>query len=107
MAGFTHHDPVMRLALACRVAALRIEHPGFRTIAARQATGIPVSRMEMGNHPKADMARMGRRLLMQLPDMAPADWPDAAMRLRACANAIASRFEETDVQRLGPRRRSA
>jgi hypothetical protein len=101
----TQH-PVARLALAFRTAALRIDLPAVRRIAACDAARIPVTHMEIGRHHKADMARLGRRLLKALPDMPPEEWESARASLRACADAIASRFEETDVVILGRPRRS-
>lgn len=99
-------DPITRLAVALRAAAYRIEAPAIRNIARDSAERIPVSRMEMGHHAKAEMARTGRRLLKALPDLAADELEDARSRLLACADAITSRFEETDFQQLGkPRRR--
>jgi hypothetical protein len=98
--------PITRLALAFRAAAFRIDIAAVRRIAAYDAERIPVSKMEMGRHPKAEMARTGRRLLKALPTIAPEEWEGTRITLRACADAITSRFEETDVQMLGkPRRR--
>jgi hypothetical protein len=41
----------------------------MREIAAHEADRIPVSNMERGNHPKAEMAKTGRRLMRELPTM--------------------------------------
>ncbi|MBV9549828.1 MAG: hypothetical protein JO256_09175 [Alphaproteobacteria bacterium] len=99
------HHPFDALALAMRSAAANIEITRFREIGARAAASIPVLLCERGTGRRAEMARLGRKLLAGLPALAPQDFAEAQKLLRAYADALASRFEETSVERLGTRRR--
>lgn len=97
--------PLTRLAIAMRVAAREIDKPIFRRQAAREAESIPVCNAERGGGKKGEMARLGRITLASLADADPETFPDKAMVLRGCADAITSRFEVTSEISLGDRRR--
>lgn len=97
--------PIDRLVVALNSAAIHIHVKAAREIAGRDAERIPVSNMERGAHPKAEIARTGRRMLRDLANKQPDELADAKSVLTDCANALASRFEETSFQQLGKRRR--
>lgn len=100
-------DPLTRLVLAFRVAALGVNVPMARDIAAREADRIPETRVEKAHGGKAKVAEQGRAILRHLPTMAPDDRPQAARDLRACADALQSAFHITSEVKLGDRRRRA
>lgn len=96
--------PMTRLATALRVAALRINEPTFRKIAVDTVKTIPVCNAEIGGGRRGEMARLGRKTLLRLQEITPDQFEDAASVMRACADAVMSRFEETSVVILGERR---
>ena len=97
--------PMTRLSVALGVAARHIGDLQFRKQAVRDAHNIPKCRSEIGGGRRGEMARLGRKTMLGLLDLAPDQYPDAAAILRACADAVASRFEVTDEVALGERRR--
>lgn len=100
-------DPLTRLVLAFRAAALSIDVPAARGIAAREADRIPETRVEKAHGGKGKVAEQGRAILRHLPTMAAEERQEAARDLRACADALQSAFTITSEVRLGERRRRA
>lgn len=99
--------PLTRLAIAMGSAALNINSATFRKMAVHEAATIPKCRAEIGGGRRGEMARDGRALMAKLLDLKPEELADAAERLRACADAVGSRFEVTSEVSLGDRRRQA
>lgn len=99
--------PLTRLAVAMGSAARNINSGDCRRIAAYDAEKIPKCRAEIGGGRKGEMARAGRELLASLPGLEPGEYADAVARLQAYADAISSRFEVTNEESLGDRRRHA
>jgi hypothetical protein len=97
--------PLTRLVIAMGSAARNITDPASRRAAANDARLIPKCAAEIGGGRKGEMARDGRRLMGQLADLPEEELADAAKRLRAYADAVASSFHVTSEIRLGDRRR--
>jgi hypothetical protein len=97
--------PLTRLVIAMGSAARNIADPASRRSAAIDAVRIPKCAREIGGGKKGEMARDGRRLLAQLADLPEEELADAAKRLRAYADAVASTFHVTSEVKLGDRRR--
>jgi hypothetical protein len=99
-----HKHPMTRLAIAMGVAAHNVEAAWFRKEAVREAQTIPVSNAEIGGGRRGEMARLGRKTMLALADMPAEDRAEAVIVLRACRDAVMSRFEVTSETRLGERR---
>ncbi len=97
--------PIVRLASAMRVAALRINNESFRKQAERDADSLPKCNLERGGGRKGEMARLGRAVLSTLNQIAPEQYAEKAEVLRGCADAVMSDFKETSSVELGKRSR--
>lgn len=100
-------DPLTRLVMAFRVAAVAIDVPAARAIAAREADRIAQTVVEKAHGGKGKVAEHGRAILRHLPTMEAADLPQAAADLRDAADALQSAFYVTSEVTLGERRRRA
>lgn len=107
MRGQRPYDPMRDLVRNIRVAAAQIEEPHARRIAAREAGRIPLTRTERAHGRKAEIAQIARAIMRRLPDMPRAEYAEARGVLRACAEALDSRFIAEITPRRGMRRHHA
>lgn len=99
-------DPMHQLIRELRTAARQIDNANARAVAAREADRIPITKAERAHGGKGKLARHARIELRALRKLSPAEFAEAAVRLRDCADALDSRFEVISEVHLGRMGRS-